>query len=170
MIELVLTIIGRDRAGIAAKLADVVTFHEGDWQHSEIAELAGRFAGVVVVSVPEQQVDELLTALLILREQGLHVTAEQADTPVAAPDRDDLHLCVTGDDRRGTVKEISAALGELGISMVRMGTVTGLDGERFEFNARLSVPDGVEPDKISAALAEVAESLDIDYHLDNDTD
>ena len=77
MIELVLTIIGRDRAGVVAELADVVRFHEGNWKRSELAEIAGTFAGVVVVQVDDDHADELLTNLLILREQGLHITAQE---------------------------------------------------------------------------------------------
>ncbi|MDX2381117.1 MAG: ACT domain-containing protein, partial [Acidimicrobiia bacterium] len=67
MIELVLTIIGRDRAGVVASLADVIRFHEGNWKRSELAEIAGTFAGVVVVEVGDDRVDELLTNLLVLR-------------------------------------------------------------------------------------------------------
>ena len=87
MIELVLTIIGRDRAGVVASLADVVRFHDGNWKRSELAEIAGTFAGVVVVEVGDDQVDELLTNLLVLRDQGLHVTAQQVEEPVACARR-----------------------------------------------------------------------------------
>ena len=66
MIELVLTIIGRDRAGVVASLADVVHFHEGNWKRSELAEIAGTFAGVVVVEVGDDRVDELLTNLSLI--------------------------------------------------------------------------------------------------------
>ena len=165
MIELVLTIIGRDRAGVVASLADVVRFHEADWKRSELAEIAGTFAGVVVVEVGDDRVDELLTNLLVLREQGLHVTAQQVEEPTVAPDAEEVRLRLTGDDRPGVVHEISTAISEAGISISRLGTVTDLPGEgggrRFEITVRLAVPVGADLDAVLDAIGEAAVSLGI---------
>ncbi|MGA9277205.1 glycine cleavage system protein R [Ilumatobacter sp.] len=165
MIELVLTIIGRDRAGVVASLADVVRFHEGNWKRSELAEIAGTFAGVVVVEVGDDRVDELLTNLLILRDQGLHVTAQQVEEPTDVPDADEVRLRLTGDDRPGVVHEISRAISELGISISRLGTVTDLPGEdggrRFEITAQLTVPVGADLDAILDSIGELTVSLGI---------
>ena len=165
MIELVLTIIGRDRAGVVASLADVVRFHDGNWKRSELAEIAGTFAGVVVVEVGDDRVDELLTNLLILRDQGLHVTAQQVEEPVAQPDADDVRLRLTGDDRPGVVHEISTAISDAGISISRLGTVTDLPGDdggkRFEITVQLSVPVGADLDAVLDSIMEAAVSLGI---------
>ena len=63
MPRLVLTVIGDDRSGLVRALADVVTEHGGNWEESQLAELAGKFAGIVVVSVPEARAEEFATAL-----------------------------------------------------------------------------------------------------------
>ena len=42
---LVITVIGTDRAGLVSALAGVVADHEGNWTRSQLAELAGAFAG-----------------------------------------------------------------------------------------------------------------------------
>ncbi len=174
MIELVLTIIGRDRAGVVASLADVVRFHEGNWKRSELAEIAGTFAGVVVVEVGDDRVDELLTNLLVLREQGLHVTAQQVEEPTAAPDAEELRLRLTGADRPGVVHEISTAISELGISISRLGTVTDLPGEnggrRFEITVRLSVPLGADLDAVLDSIGELAANLSIAMNVDDPAD
>lgn len=171
MIELVLTIIGRDRAGVVASLADVVQFHDANWKRSELAEIAGTFAGVVVVEVGDDRVDELLTNLLILRDQGLHVTAQQIEEPTDAPDADEVHLRLTGDDRPGVVHEISTAISDLGISISRLGTVTDLDGDdgakRFEITARLSVPVGTDLDAVIDSVGKVAERLGISLDVED---
>lgn len=171
MIELVLTIIGRDRAGVVASLADVVRFHEGNWKRSELAEIAGTFAGVVVVEVGDDRVDELLTNLLVLREQGLHVTAQQVEEPTDAPDADEVRLRLTGDDRPGVVHEISSAISELGISISRLGTVTDLPGNdggtRFEITARLAVPVEADLDAVLDSIAERAVSLGIALNVED---
>lgn len=171
MIELVLTIIGRDRAGVVASLADVVRFHDGNWKRSELAEIAGTFAGVVVIEVGDDQVDELLTNLLVLRDQGLHVTAQQVEEPTDAPDADEVRLRLTGDDRPGVVHEISTAISEAGISISRLGTVTDLPGEdggrRFEITAQLTVPVGADLDAVLDAIGEVGIRLDIAMTVDD---
>ncbi len=171
MIELVLTIIGRDRAGVVASLADVVRFHDGNWKRSELVEIAGMFAGVVVVEVGDDRVDELLTNLLVLREQGLHVTARQVEEPIVAPVADAVRLRLTGDDRPGVVHEISTAIRDAGISISRLGTVTDLPGEdggrRFEITAQLTVPVGADLDAVFDSMGEVAVRLDIALHVED---
>ena len=171
MIELVLTIIGRDRAGVVASLADVVRFHDGNWKRSELAEIAGTFAGVVVVEVGDDHVDELLTNLLVLRDQGLHVTAQQVEEPVDASDSDEVRLRLTGEDRPGVVHEISTAISDAGISISRLGTVTDLPGEdggrRFEITAQLTVPVDTDLDGFLDALTAVGDSLGIAVTVDD---
>ena len=171
MIELVLTIIGRDRAGVVASLADVVRFHEGNWKRSELAEIAGTFAGVVVVEVGDDRVDELLTNLLILRDQGLHVTAQQIEEPTVAPDAEAVRLRLTGEDRPGVVHEISTAISDAGISISRLGTVIDLPGEdddkRFEITALLAVPVEVDLDVALDSIVDVAVSLGIALHVED---
>ena len=173
MIELVLTVIGRDRAGVVASLADVVRFHDGNWKRSELAEIAGTFAGVVVVEVGDDQVDELLTNLLVLREQGLHVTAQQVEEPTDAPDADEVRLRLTGDDRPGVVHEVSTAISELGISISRLGTVTDLPGHddgggrRFEVTVKLALPVEADIDAVLDSIGEVAVRLGITLDVDD---
>lgn len=170
MIELVLTIIGRDRAGVVASLADVVRFHEGNWKRSELAEIAGTFAGVVVVEVGDDRVDELLANLLVLRDQGVHVTAQQVEEPTVAPGADEVRLRFTGDDRPGVVHEISDTISKHGISISRLGTVTDLPGrnggKRFEITAQLSVPVGTDVDAALDAIGEIAISLGIELNVE----
>ena len=171
MIELVLTIIGRDRAGVVASLADVVRFHDGNWKRSELAEIAGTFAGVVVVEVGDDRVDELLTNLLVLRDQGLHVTAQQVEEPVGTPDADDVRLRLTGDDRPGVVHEISTAISDAGISISRLGTVTDLQGDdggkQFEITVQLAVPVGTDLDAVLDSIMQAAASLGIAIDVDD---
>jgi glycine cleavage system regulatory protein len=171
MIELVLTIIGRDRAGVVASLADVVRFHEGNWKRSELAEIAGTFAGVVVVEVGDDRVDELLTNLLVLRDQGLHVTAQQVEEPIAAPDADEVRLRLTGDDRPGVVHEVSTAISDAGISISRLGTVTDLPGDdggrRFEITVELTVPVGADLDAVLDSIGDVGSKLGIDLNVED---
>jgi glycine cleavage system regulatory protein len=172
MIELVLTIIGRDRAGVVAELADVVRFHEANWKRSELAEISGTFAGVVVVDVDDDQADELLANLLVLRQQGLHITAEVIDAPVEAPDAQQVRFRFTGDDRPGILHEVSTTISGFGISISRMGSVldTSGDVDQFEITTLLAVPFDVDLDAVLDAVTKVSESLGINLHVEDLTD
>jgi glycine cleavage system regulatory protein len=169
MIELVLTIIGRDRAGVVAELADVVRFHEANWKRSELAEISGTFAGVVVVDVDDDQADELLTNLLILRSRGLHITAEQIEVPIEGPEGQQVRLRFTGDDRPGIVHQISTTISEFGISISRLGTAVDTSGDvdQFEITSQLVVPSEVDLDAVLDAITSLTESLGIDLHVED---
>ena len=84
MATLVLTVIGDDRAGLVDALAGPIAMHGGNWDRSHMARLAGKFAGIVVVSVPDERTDELTAELGTLAAQGLldvTVAIAAADRP-----------------------------------------------------------------------------------------
>ena len=84
MAHLVLTVVGDDRAGLVNALAEQVAAHGGNWERSELAELAGAFAGIVLVSVSDDRVDDLVEALGRL-EGMLRITTHEG---TAASDDD----------------------------------------------------------------------------------
>ena len=52
--QLVVTVIGTDKPGIVESLADVITQQQGNWLGSSMSELAGQFAGILHVTVPDE--------------------------------------------------------------------------------------------------------------------
>ncbi len=80
---LVLTVIGDDSAGLVNAVAELIALHGGNWERSQMAELAGKFAGIVLVTVPDDRSTELIAGLEPL-EGMLDVTAQLAT--VGAPD------------------------------------------------------------------------------------
>ena len=71
--SLVLTIIGDDRPGLVGTLSRVVADHGGSWQESQMARLAGKFAGILRAEVPQEQASALQRALDELSADGLQV-------------------------------------------------------------------------------------------------
>ena len=49
--SLVVTVIGNDRPGIVERLSDVVLAAGANWEESRMARLAGKFAGILRISV-----------------------------------------------------------------------------------------------------------------------
>ena len=49
MKQLVLTLIGKDKAGLVEQLATIVSEHHGNWTASNLSHLAGFFAGILAL-------------------------------------------------------------------------------------------------------------------------
>ena len=71
MATLVLTVIGKDKSGLVDALAEPIATHGGSWDRSHMARVAGQFAGLIVVSVPDRQVAALTASFDALNAQGL---------------------------------------------------------------------------------------------------
>ena len=108
MVALVLTVIGDDRPGLVSSLAAAVAERGGSWQHSEMAP-RGKFAGIVLVDVPDEQIEALRAALDGLgARDGLTVTMTAVEGASSGPAHV-LTLHLMGQDRPGIVQQVSAA-------------------------------------------------------------
>ena len=167
MAQLVLTAIGDDRAGLVSALADVIADHDGNWERSQMAELAGKFAGIVVVSVPDTAV-EAFTAALEPLAGVLDVQAHRAADE--RPDGERISLHLLGNDRPGIVRELSQVLAAHDVSIDELTTLTReapmAGGILFEANAVLDLPAGMSVAPLRAALEDVANELMVDIALD----
>lgn len=166
MAKLVLTVIGDDRPGLVAALSETVVDSGGNWVAGELSRLAGKFAGVVLVDVPDTARAAFDAALQRLAADGvLDVSATPADDE---PDAfgEILHVELTGHDRPGIVREVSAVLAGLGVSIESMSTLTydapmG-DGTLFGTDALLVLPDSVTSDAVRDALEGITGELMVD--------
>ena len=164
-----LTIIGGDRPGLVESVSRVVAAHDGNWLESRMSRLAGKFAGILRVDVPEARADALTDALRALAAEGLTVVVEKAsDEP--SPRYVALRLELVGQDRPGIVREISAALAAQGINVDALDTAcqsAPMSGEAlFTATARLRVPLDVGIEALRAGLEELAHDLMVDLTLD----
>lgn len=169
MTTLVLTVVGADRAGLVAAVADVVDANGGNWETSELAELAGAFAGIIEVSVADDRVDDLRAALTGL--DGLLTVAVHASetSPTDDVDMRRLAFTVLGNDRPGIVREISATLSAHDLSIERMSSETydaAMSGGRlFEAKIVARAAASVDIDAVQSALEELAAEIQVDVTL-----
>lgn len=168
MATYVLTAIGDDRAGLVSALADAIAEHGGNWERSQLAELAGKFAGIVMVTVPESRADELLAALDSL-DGVLEVQAHRGGEE--QPESQRVALELVGTDRPGIVREISAVLARHGVRIDQLVTATReapmAGGMLFEADAVLDVPAGTTAASLREALESVADELMVDIDLED---
>ena len=167
--SLVMTVIADDHPGLVSALADEIAAFEGSWAETRMASLAGKFAGVLLVTVPEPRAEALIAALRELEDQGLHLVIEKSagKTPPASRM---LELELIGQDRPGIVREISHLLAEHGINIEELETqcISGsFSGEAlFRARARLRLPRQLATVELRAALEALANELMVDIHLD----
>ena len=119
---LVLTVIGDDRPGLVESLATTVAAHQGNWLESSLAHLAGKFAGIVRVDVPDDRVAALQAALAAL--DGLRVSADNAGSDGETGGSRRLRLSLVGHDRIGIVREVSQVLARHAVNVEELNTHT----------------------------------------------
>lgn len=167
MTTLVLTLVGNDRSGIVASVAEVVAAHGGNWENSELAELAGAFAGIVEVDVPADRAEALRDALGGL--DGLYTVAVPGSSGTAESGRQRLELHVLGNDHPGIVRELSAALTSQGLSIERMATETRdaamAGGRLFEASVVAVAPADVDVAAVAAVIERLAAEIQVDLSL-----
>lgn len=173
MTTLVLTVVGDDRAGLVAAVADVVGNHGGNWENSQLAELSGAFAGIIEISVAAERADELREALAVL--DGLLKVTVHAGVLAAERERESastrpLILEVVGNDHPGIVRDISSVLRAHGVSIDRMSTTTReaamYGGRLFEATVAARIPASVDVDALTAELERLATEIQVDVTLD----
>jgi glycine cleavage system regulatory protein len=170
MADLVLTLIGPDRPGLVEALAEPVAAHGGNWLESRMAQLAGQFAGILRVEVPDSRVPALMEALRRLDALGLRLVVEAAPARPAPPERPRLmDLDLVGLDRPGIVREIARALVEHGVNIEELVTdraAAPMSGELlFRSRARLAVPARTDAAQLRARLERLAADLVVQVTL-----
>ncbi len=161
-----LTVVGDDRVGLVKALADVVADNGGNWERSHLAELAGTFAGVVLVTVPDRQADRLRAALTPL-EGLLDVAVRTTDAETEPNDeRRRVRLDLLGNDRPGIVAAVSGVLARHGLGVADLQTMTReapmAGGLLFEASAVVTVDSEATLEAVRADLEELATEVLVD--------
>jgi glycine cleavage system regulatory protein len=160
---LVLTISGKDRAGLVEQLAEVVAAHGGNWEHCRMVHLAGRFVGLLEVSVSANNQQELEATLRTISDLNVMIALGELTEPEAQGHFD---LEVVGSDHQGIVRDVFKALAAAGANVEELSTKTvnapKSGGLLFEARARLACGPEVQRDVIQANLEAIAQDLMVD--------
>jgi glycine cleavage system regulatory protein len=168
MAQQIITVLGPDRPGIVRALSQIVADNGGSWLESRMARLAGQFAGIVLIEAP----DGLQQALAALERQGLSIVLQPAGLRPAADGGERLMLEVTGNDRPGIVRDVTAVLAQSGVNIEELTTtieaapVTG--GVLFRAVARLLAPGPGAVEAAQAGLERLGDELMVDIRADQE--
>jgi len=169
----IITFIGDDRPGLVEELSAVITDHGGNWQESRLQQLAGKFAGLVSVSLPGDRGEDLRTALKALAPIGLSVKVTALDSQSGAERAGrTIRLTIVGPDRPGIVREISGALARQHINVVDMHSDVSsapMSAEAmFSASVEAQIAEQSDLDELSEKLEEIANLMLVDVQLDVD--
>ena len=164
--SLVLTFVGDDRPGLVNAISEKVAASGATWLESRSARLAGKFAGVLLVSVPDDGLTALELSLRDLAHAGLRISIERGAAAEAEKPARIVTLEILGRERPGIVRDVTHALGRLGVNIEEF--MSGLESEpftgaeMFRAHARLNVPEGLELDDLRKALERLAGEIMVD--------
>ena len=159
---LVLTVIADDKPGLVECLSEVIAKHKGNWLESSMSQLAGKFAGILRVSVSHQDVDALVAALDRLSSE-LKLVIEQVEIEESGEQPRTVELSLVGNDRPGIVREISHALAVLSVNVEQLSTrcesAPMSSDILFRTSASLKVPQDVSLEDLQRCLERLADDL-----------
>lgn len=170
--HLILSVLSDDRPGVIKGIAEIVARNNGNWQESRLTQLAGKFAGVIRVTVAEANLAGLQTSLQQLANQGIRVLVEELQTITAGERGRTATFTAIGPDRPGIVLEITQALTQYSINIADLNTNCSsmpYSGEPlFEAEGVLHVPASTDLDQLTDQLEAIANALGVDISLEAD--
>ena len=168
--SVVLTIVCDDRPGIVEALSQVLQNHGGSWTESSMLSLAGKFAGILLASLPPQQVESFLQALQGMQSEGMHIVAQRSSEQRSPGAMREFTLDLVGQDRPGIVHDISEILARHHVNVQELDTEcqsASMSGEMlFLAKARLLVPAQTSLGQLRRDLENLANELMVDITLD----
>ena len=166
---LVLTAIGDDRPGLVESLSQVITENSGNWLESSMSQLAGKFAGILRVSVSDEDAELLIKRLNELSDR-LKLVIERVDRHESIEIPSTVKLSLVGNDRPGIIREISHELTKMAVNVAQLTTEcvpAPMTGDTlFKAEAQLQVPQGLNLDRLQCELEQLADDLIVEIQLD----
>ena len=168
--SIVLTVVSDDHPGIVERLSEVIAGHGGNWAESSMMSLAGKFAGILLVEIPEEQADSFFSALEALESQGMQIVAQRSESAPLEDAAREHSIELVGQDRPGIVHEITEVLAKHGVNVQELETTVqsaSMSGESlFLAHACILIPADADMDKLQDELEDLANELMVDIELE----
>lgn len=167
-VSLVLTCIGPDKPGLVESLSKTVAAHDANWEKSRMAHLAGQFAGILQITVSQEQATPLIQALRDLDNHGLQITVQRSEGRQES--FRSFRLELTGNDQPGIVREVSRVLASRGVNVEELRTecvsAAMSGGTLFQATAQIGVSEDIDVDELREELEKLSHEIMVDITLD----
>ncbi|GAA5316503.1 MAG: glycine cleavage system protein R [Candidatus Pelagadaptatus aseana] len=168
--SLVLSILSEDKPGIVETLAATISANGGNWLESRMTQLAGKFAGILQVSVSDADIQQLTQALQALETKGIAIITSEVNESDAGGDTKSMHFTLVGNDRVGIVKELSQAFANHHINVDELETgcssMPWSGDPMFTARGSLQIPEGTDIDSLMDQLDDISDKLGVDIEID----
>lgn len=165
----IVTFIGDDRPGLVEQLSSAIEGCGGNWHESRLSQLGGKFAGLVLVSLPEDAGEALQQALKSLASSGISVRVTPASDTVLSGAGRQVSLAILGPDRPGIVREISRALAAEQVNVIEMESEVSsapMSSEPlFRADILAEIPHSASMEALEDALELIAEEMTLEIDL-----
>lgn len=167
--NIIITLLSDDKPGVVQTVADIIAKEGGNWLESRMSQLAGKFAGILKVSIDKDKVQTLTSSLQGLDASGIQVLIDEAGNGNSEPNAKTLAFELMGADRVGIVSEIANAFSAKGISIDDLETQCSSmpwSGEPlFEASGILIAPDTIDKENLLNRLDEIEDKLGLDISI-----
>lgn len=168
-VSLIVTILGSDKPGLVSSISEVLETYKANWSESRMAHLAGKFAGILQVSVAETDKEALTIALDNLQSDSLKIRIETLEATHKIQPTKTLNIEILCQDRIGIINDVTEVLAKLNVnieeldSTVKEASMAG--GMLFSAELTLGLPDDVTAEEVEDSLEEMSDQLMIDINL-----
>jgi glycine cleavage system transcriptional repressor len=168
---LVITIVGPDRRGTVEKIAAITAEHQANIEESKMARLGGEFAVIMLVSLPDQQEEALLTGLNCLKEQNLTVITRQTNLSRLEMFQGfvpyEIHMF--GADHEGILHRVAHYLTTERVNIETMDThvtkAPNTGTPLFSIQATVQAPPDLSLSQLRRKLADLGDELGVDIEV-----
>ncbi len=168
-VSLVLTVLGDDRPGFVETLSAKVAENGANWLESRMTHLAGKFAGIVHIEVPDAKADDVQAALIALNAEDLQVVVGRSTASSVPAKYIERIVELTGSDHPGIVHDFTRVLAGRNISIEELTTDTDsasmAGGKVFRAIAVVHVPESLDLADLQDDLEDLANDLMVDISL-----
>lgn len=172
MNKLTLTVLGNDRPGIISAISGNLLKHDCNIENVSQTLLQSEFAGIFIVSAPENLLSETLQHHLEcdLSGMGLHVHVKplSRENPPSPPEASEPFVVITiGPDRKGLVAEIAGVIAGHGVNILNLKAVFkgGEEPDKNIMVYEIEVPKRVDLKVFKNDLKETATRMGLDLSL-----
>jgi glycine cleavage system transcriptional repressor len=169
MSRFLLTAQSSDRPGVVAVVSGVIAEHGWSIDDASMTRLAGRFAMLMAITVPEDLAVDNVRDFIGARLEPANITftletvSETGDDPMGGSA---WTVTVYGSDRPGIVSAITRTMARLSVNIDNLATkaTSGPAGEVYSMLIDATVPRGVDGEAFASELANVATALGVTCH------
>lgn len=168
---LVITAVGPDKRGTVDRITEVMVKHQANIEESRMARLGGEFAVIMLLSLPGQRRDELLTGLESLKEQKLTFITRETDLSRVEIFQGYVpyEISVIGADHEGIVHSVARYLASERINVETMDThvtqAPNTGTPLFSMHATVQAPPDLSLSQLRQNLIEVGDDLGVDIEV-----